>query len=176
MRADGSSQFALAKLALLIIRPGTSRHYRLGRVIKSLEKVPAGGSKKPVAVIDQHLELLLFLLSGGKIVDRKRHKDSNRLHCLVKLATLLATFRRFDCRLNLIEIDLPKSPAREVGLEQIDVTQGSHHVGRIIIKTTNVLKRTAGDFLVACAGGGRSEEHTSELQSLMRSSYAVFCL
>src|SRR3546814_10591474 len=75
-----------------------------------------------------------LLLSGGKIVDRKRLKDSNRLHCLVKLATLLATFRRFDCRLNLIEIDLPKSPAREVGLEQIDVPQGSHHVGRIIIK------------------------------------------
>src|SRR3546814_1498619 len=24
-------------------------------------------------------------------------------------------------------------------------------------------------------GGGRSEEHTSELQSLMRTSYAVFC-
>src|SRR3546814_13618963 len=27
-----------------------------------------------------------------------------------------------------------------------------------------------------CAGGLRSEEHTSELQSLMRISYAVFCL
>src|SRR3546814_2911892 len=27
-----------------------------------------------------------------------------------------------------------------------------------------------------CSGGGRSEEHTSELQSLMRISYAVFCL
>src|SRR3546814_6092330 len=26
------------------------------------------------------------------------------------------------------------------------------------------------------AGGGRSEEHTSELQALMRTSYAVFCL
>src|SRR3546814_2086757 len=26
------------------------------------------------------------------------------------------------------------------------------------------------------SGGGRSEEHTSELQSLMRISYAVFCL
>src|SRR3546814_2147692 len=25
-------------------------------------------------------------------------------------------------------------------------------------------------------GGGRSEEHTSEIQSLMRISYAVFCL
>src|SRR3546814_7832740 len=28
----------------------------------------------------------------------------------------------------------------------------------------------------AAAGGRRSEEHTSELQSLMRLSYAVFCL
>src|SRR3546814_5838364 len=27
-----------------------------------------------------------------------------------------------------------------------------------------------------CAGQDRSEEHTSELQSLMRNSYAVFCL
>src|SRR3546814_10999622 len=29
---------------------------------------------------------------------------------------------------------------------------------------------------VCTAAGRRSEEHTSELQSLMRSSYAVFCL
>src|SRR3546814_9673861 len=29
---------------------------------------------------------------------------------------------------------------------------------------------------VAVPGAGRSEEHTSELQSLMRISYAVFCL
>src|SRR3546814_6173784 len=28
----------------------------------------------------------------------------------------------------------------------------------------------------ASAASGRSEEHTSELQSLMRNSYAVFCL
>src|SRR3546814_2401197 len=28
----------------------------------------------------------------------------------------------------------------------------------------------------ACARAGRSEEHTSELQSLMRISYAVFCM
>src|SRR3546814_10785575 len=30
--------------------------------------------------------------------------------------------------------------------------------------------------LANCSGSGRSEEHTSELQSLMRISYAVFCL
>src|SRR3546814_9237119 len=41
--------------------------------------------------------------------------------------------------------------------------------------------RTAGElaiyvFYVAVAMLSRSEEHTSELQSLMRISYAVFCL
>src|SRR3546814_2056366 len=32
------------------------------------------------------------------------------------------------------------------------------------------------DRPTAAGGGPRSEEHTSELQSLMRISYAVFCL
>src|SRR3546814_3865487 len=32
------------------------------------------------------------------------------------------------------------------------------------------------DNVLAVAGAARSEEHTSELQSLMRISYAVFCL
>src|SRR3546814_2182538 len=32
------------------------------------------------------------------------------------------------------------------------------------------------NLLVMCGCVGRSEEHTSELQSLMRISYAVFCL
>src|SRR3546814_9369035 len=34
----------------------------------------------------------------------------------------------------------------------------------------------AGIEILATAWGRRSEEHTSELQSLMRISYAVFCL
>src|SRR3546814_9304583 len=34
----------------------------------------------------------------------------------------------------------------------------------------------AGDDVLQDASIGRSEEHTSELQSLMRISYAVFCL
>src|SRR3546814_8252109 len=37
--------------------------------------------------------------------------------------------------------------------------------------------RIAGEFLAAAVAlAQRSEEHTSELQSLMRISYAVFCL
>src|SRR3546814_2608895 len=42
---------------------------------------------------------------------------------------------------------------------------------------TNVgLRHASGKHANAAAMVGRSEEHTSELQSLMRISYAVFCL
>src|SRR3546814_7780634 len=40
-------------------------------------------------------------------------------------------------------------------------------VNRLVTRTGELLHRTLGE---------RSEEHTSELQSLMRISYAVFCL
>src|SRR3546814_2222289 len=36
--------------------------------------------------------------------------------------------------------------------------------------------RSAGGIYLTLKNGERSEEHTSELQSLMRLSYAVFCL
>src|SRR3546814_3083931 len=42
-----------------------------------------------------------------------------------------------------------------------------------LLTTVDVLSR--GRLVIGC-GVGRSEEHTSELQSLMRISYAVFCL
>src|SRR3546814_4619867 len=40
----------------------------------------------------------------------------------------------------------------------------------------NLLRKTMGSFAPELQDGYRSEEHTSELQSLMRISYAVFCL
>src|SRR3546814_6047885 len=44
-------------------------------------------------------------------------------------------------------------------------------------QSARALRAVAGDGGGAAQGGrGRSEEHTSELQSLMRISYAVFCL
>src|SRR3546814_6034959 len=42
--------------------------------------------------------------------------------------------------------------------------------------TRHPLFPSVGDRPRPAAGRGRSEEHTSELQSLMRTSYAVFCL
>src|SRR3546814_5510059 len=50
----------------------------------------------------------------------------------------------------------------------------SKTVGGINIDVLNVAGR-ARDMVVV-GRGKRSEEHTSELQSLMRSSYAVFCM
>src|SRR3546814_4384674 len=46
------------------------------------------------------------------------------------------------------------------------------HMAHVMFSMLNVVFWTAA----ACAGAARSEEHTSELQSLMRISYAVFCL
>src|SRR3546814_2027636 len=55
--------------------------------------------------------------------------------------------------------------------------------GRLIgaVDTGEILELSRARFFietldVALLGLGRSEEHTSELQSLMRTSYAVFCL
>src|SRR3546814_5565266 len=56
-----------------------------------------------------------------------------------------------------------------------------HSLGGYLSLCRTVLEPTgvAGLVLIATGPGfrdARSEEHTSELQSLMRSSYAVFCL
>src|SRR3546814_4801020 len=62
-------------------------------------------------------------------------------------------------------------------------TAGTLYAGALIITTfVPSLGTWETTFAIAIftglytAAGGRSEEHTSELQSLMRTSYAVFCL
>src|SRR3546814_10221518 len=65
------------------------------------------------------------------------------------------------------EVAVLPLPAEARGLRQ----RLFHHRGGI----DEDLER-AGMLLHQPAGEGRSEEHTSELQSLMRISYAVFCL
>src|SRR3546814_9531207 len=83
------------------------------------------------------------------------------------------------------------------GIQHRDVLEQLHHIvarrlarsigpGGISISGQIVPPRTARGFRIGCdhpdAGPRqitpipRSEEHTSELQSLMRISYAVFCL
>src|SRR3546814_5933618 len=58
------------------------------------------------------------------------------------------------------------------------VNQGSIVAGSggTVALLGNEAVNAAGGSIVAPRGSVRSEEHTSELQSLMRHSYAVFCL
>src|SRR3546814_5498800 len=63
---------------------------------------------------------------------------------------------------------------------------GAEQLGPALWRLTRLLRGRAGTEVAAAHGTGtpfvllddpaRSEEHTSELQSLMRNSYAVFCL
>src|SRR3546814_7190198 len=70
--------------------------------------------------------------------------------------------------------------------QHVDAAVGKTHrhgdivgraVGQQVIQDREVARRVGALEPPADAAlAGRSEEHTSELQSLMRSSYAVFCL
>src|SRR3546814_3068265 len=60
---------------------------------------------------------------------------------------------------------------------------GSIEAPGLTAKTLNIISQGPGSITLTATGtaevtvnGSRSEEHTSELQSLMRISYAVFCL
>src|SRR3546814_5823563 len=53
----------------------------------------------------------------------------------------------------------------------------THQAVKIVMRWTGASERSVKHWLAGVhAPRGRSEEHTSELQSLMRISYAVFCL
>src|SRR3546814_2545258 len=62
-------------------------------------------------------------------------------------------------------LDLPDEDVRRIGLGLFEKISGQSHFWAI-----PVFERGG------CCWSSRSEEHTSELQSLMRISYAVFCL
>src|SRR3546814_4702018 len=67
------------------------------------------------------------------------------------------------------------SPARNPQALDISMSPGAIPVSRARMPDTPAM-RPAPSSISAAARPMRSEEHTSELQSLMRISYAVFCL
>src|SRR3546814_8654063 len=67
----------------------------------------------------------------------------------------------------------PKSSLPNV--ELVSVNQGEAAV-RSVVRSRDQGQPFSAAFLDVRMPPGRSEEHTSELQSLMRISYAVFCL
>src|SRR3546814_6606058 len=71
-----------------------------------------------------------------------------------------------------------RSPHRGRGLRHL--VSGSadavRHSARRLLAAAGAGRARGPDGRAAPAAARRSEEHTSELQSLMRISYAVFCL
>src|SRR3546814_8893447 len=71
---------------------------------------------------------------------------------------------------------VPKAPGSSVrqAMPGRGVMQGLNNRGAVLAQDRS---RARSALCARDQGGdGRSEEHTSELQSLMRNSYAVFCL
>src|SRR3546814_8682733 len=69
----------------------------------------------------------------------------------------------------------PAKPDANAGL--VKPTQPTAHASCVVgAGSASDLRKTAVDGELAGRSDARSEEHTSELQSLMRISYAVFCL
>src|SRR3546814_10865357 len=70
-------------------------------------------------------------------------------------------------------VDIATTPPSHRALVEL---AARHGVPVICQKPPAATLADAEAMVAACAAAGvRSEEHTSELQSLMRSSYAVFC-
>src|SRR3546814_1247713 len=81
------------------------------------------------------------------------------------------------CRARLLAAREAPGNLRQVEHHTEGVRQGEHPIGQVLVHLQHEAGALGG---LADARGGhlgpRSEEHTSELQSLMRISYAVFCL
>src|SRR3546814_6766412 len=96
----------------------------------------------------------------------------------------------FEPQADLSGQEKPANPAPGEPIKQYTGRFANPYYGTAEIKDTNgtltlilgpkgmrfPLRHWDGDTFAFAPAGERSEEHTSELQSLMRISYAVFCL
>src|SRR3546814_5633642 len=94
-------------------------------------------------------------------------RPSSQLHDLVGVDRLHQIRRDHDHQLSL------------VALPPVRAEQRAEH--RHVAEPRRLFdcvraRASLGTARTGCPGDARSEEHTSELQSLMRSSYDVFCL
>src|SRR3546814_7096253 len=78
-----------------------------------------------------------------------------------------------DALLRLIDT---LNPENEPGRLTLITRYGYDKIEAHLPKLVRAVKREGRNVVWSCDPMHRSEEHTSELQSLMRISYAVFCL
>src|SRR3546814_20689754 len=93
---------------------------------------------------------------------------STRTYTLFPYTTLFRSNVDVGGRHHLVE------PHAEPVADEQRVPRGQ--VGRDVLVEDRLVLRVRSQEHDEVGLGGRSEEHTSELQSLLRTSYAVFCL
>src|SRR3546814_7003598 len=105
---------------------------------------------------------------------KPRPPRSTRTDTLFPYTTLCRTDRRPRGRRRVDQVHVTGAGQ----LAQLDEPKGSGEATRVCDRHVLVQVTVHEDHLAAGmpVEQGRSEEHTSELQSLMRISYAVFCL
>src|SRR3546814_8450409 len=105
-------------------------------------------------------------MSGNAIVDQfaftARTDHEHRRHFAARDA-----LRKLDEGPHYVVEYAHRSPVRAVAGDAITEREAGER---------NSGSNGRGRLGSTCAASDRSEEHTSELQSLMRNSYAVFCL
>src|SRR3546814_2171974 len=160
----------------------------------TVELLVASGANVAVADINDEAGEAVVAASGGKAAyfrcDIAQEEDVKAL-----VAQTLAAFGGLDGAFNNAAIPQAGLPLAEVSLERFRQSMDINVTGTLLCMKYQILamiehgtKGTIGNTASVAGVVGvpmhgeyvgakhRTEEHTSELQSLMRNSYAVFCL
>src|SRR3546814_8729064 len=137
-------------------------------------------SDSPCILISPFSYIFFFLMP-------RRPPRSTRTATLFPSTTLFRSMHGIDAELgddrqeHRRQDQDQRSPLHEHARDQEQGRDQHQHAGRALREgeegLSHLLRHALeGQHPAEGGGGGRSEEHTSELQSLMRISYAVFCL
>src|SRR3546814_5838259 len=109
-------------------------------------------------------------------LERPGARDRNGARNALFADLLVTTGLRLEEASHLLAAEIPVCDARSERQRRVELpaalTKGDR--GRSMLLPRRLLP--VFDAYIAVERAARSEEHTSELQSLMRISYAVFCL
>src|SRR3546814_2144802 len=111
-----------------------------------------------------------------RVVDNLRHTDA------AVLAVVRRVLRHENLRLvEALQVEGVRATSIQSGVFEAEFLDRDRYglVGRVAAVDTDGIHaaiKVGSIPVIASLGETRSEEHTSELQSLMRISYAVFCL
>src|SRR3546814_6775041 len=123
------------------------------------------------------------LQKAGHSLFLSQHHDPTPADLLAGGAVALANPKEVTQEAEFIIVMVPDTPQVDDVLFRADGVAAGVGAGKVVIDMSSISPSATKAFAARINEKGaqyldapRSEEHTSELQSLMRISYAVFCL